>query len=380
MRCEGGEGGNKRKTSNCGFKKENNGPPVVLTRPPSPPAIAPDRLYLPLSSPLPSPVGQGAYEVRAHRRAPASGHGLRLGTTCDRDAGRGGLHRRAFLRVSPGVVGGEGEGTFLWEEGVRPSCLSSSEPRRGRGYGCGCWAAGHRHIKPIHTLSSQLRSSDLPLLRSSPTPFPPPRSAAQTFPTSLPPPLRSAAQTFLASCSSPVEALAKALAKITGITAMRPRSLINADEGVTTLLFTCEHEVTSPSAIWGYLRSERVAGEGEGGHFFTSRPTPPHTLDLSSSVSLVPFCSMWPASLSHAAPTHAAPTTFIYLSPPFRKACRVDEDTMNLVNRMTLTADGKGAIFDVPSEHVHKFIKGAGAYGGTSGGVEHRSKDQLLIY
>ena len=72
-----------------------------------------------------------------------------------------------------------------------------------------------------------------------------------------PPPPRSAAQTFLASCSSPVEALAKALAKITGITAMRPRSLINADEGVTTLLFTCEHEVTSPSAIWGYLRSER---------------------------------------------------------------------------------------------------------------------------
>ena len=41
---------------------------------------------------------------------------------------------------------------------------------------------------------------------------------------------------------------------------------------------------------------------------------------------------------------------------------------MNLVNRMTLTADGKGAIFDVPSEHVHKFIKGAGASGGWGGG------------
>jgi ATP-dependent RNA helicase DDX21 len=66
--------------------------------------------------------------------------------------------------------------------------------------------------------------------------------------------LRTAAKQFIESCSSPVEALAKALAKITGITAMRPRSLINADEGVVTMLFTCEHEVATPSSIWGYLR------------------------------------------------------------------------------------------------------------------------------
>ncbi|GAX76678.1 hypothetical protein CEUSTIGMA_g4124.t1 [Chlamydomonas eustigma] len=105
----------------------------------------------------------------------------------------------------------------------------------------------------------------------------------------------SAASQFLESCSSPVEALAKALAKITGITAMKTRSLLNANEGYSTLHFSVEHEVSTPTSVWGYLR----------------------------------------------------------------KACRISEETLNLVNQMSLTADGKGAVFDVPCEHVEEFIKGA---------------------
>ena len=74
---------------------------------------------------------------------------------------------------------------------------------------------------------------------------PPPPSAT---------PLRSAAAQYLESCSDPQVALAKALAKIAGVKALKPRSLLNADEGFVTLHFAADHEVASPGSVWGYLR------------------------------------------------------------------------------------------------------------------------------
>lgn len=104
-----------------------------------------------------------------------------------------------------------------------------------------------------------------------------------------------AAAKFIESCSSPVEALSIALAKIAGIKKMKSRSLINADEGWATCHFSCDHDINAPSSVWGYLR----------------------------------------------------------------KACKLDETVVESVNRMSLTADGKGAVFDVPDDKVSLFIKAA---------------------
>ena len=78
--------------------------------------------------------------------------------------------------------------------------------------------------------------------------------ASRVFALHPPAPLRSAAAQYLESCSDPQVALAKALAKIAGVKALKPRSLLNADEGFVTLHFAADHEVASPGSVWGYLR------------------------------------------------------------------------------------------------------------------------------
>ncbi|GFR46710.1 hypothetical protein Agub_g8331 [Astrephomene gubernaculifera] len=94
----------------------------------------------------------------------------------------------------------------------------------------------------------------------------------------------------------PAEALARALAKITGYKVMKARSLLTAHDDCTTLMFTCEdHTIETPSAVWGHLR----------------------------------------------------------------KTCRMDEDLLEQVKRLTVTADSKGAVFDVPSEHTQAFLDAA---------------------
>lgn len=65
---------------------------------------------------------------------------------------------------------------------------------------------------------------------------------------------RDAAQQFLAESESPEEALAVALAKITGYSQMRARSLLTADDGYTTLLFTAQWEVQKPGYVFTFLR------------------------------------------------------------------------------------------------------------------------------
>lgn len=53
---------------------------------------------------------------------------------------------------------------------------------------------------------------------------------------------KSAAETWLAEVGDPTTALALALARITGNTGLRARSLLTAHEGFTTLLFRCGQE------------------------------------------------------------------------------------------------------------------------------------------
>ena len=38
----------------------------------------------------------------------------------------------------------------------------------------------------------------------------------------------------------------------------------------------------------------------------------------------------------------------------------MDESLCDQIKRMTLTADGKGAVFDIPSEHVPSLLKASG--------------------
>ena len=49
----------------------------------------------------------------------------------------------------------------------------------------------------------------------------------------------------------------------------------------------------------------------------------------------------------------------VLLHPP-RSACRLDQVILDTVKGMQLTADGKGAVFDAPSEHADTFLKSAG--------------------
>ncbi|GLI62640.1 hypothetical protein VaNZ11_005306 [Volvox africanus] len=94
----------------------------------------------------------------------------------------------------------------------------------------------------------------------------------------------------------PAEALARALAKITGYKEMKARSLLTAHDDCTTLLFISEdHTIESPGSVWGHLR----------------------------------------------------------------KTCRLDESALDQVKRMTVTADSKGAVFDVPSELAQTFLDAA---------------------
>eukprot|EP00892_Ulva_mutabilis_P003553 jgi/Ulvmu1/156/UM001_0160.1 len=102
-----------------------------------------------------------------------------------------------------------------------------------------------------------------------------------------------AARALLETEGSAEAALAKALAKTTGITAMQSRSLLNANNQFVTLKFDAPVEMNNKSYVWTYLKQA-----------------------LNDQV-------------------------------------KVDQAT-----RMTLTLDGKGAVFDVPHAMADTFIEG----------------------
>eukprot|EP00879_Flechtneria_rotunda_P025476 GHRR01027075.1.p1 GENE.GHRR01027075.1~~GHRR01027075.1.p1 ORF type:complete len:253 (+),score=96.28 GHRR01027075.1:171-929(+) len=106
---------------------------------------------------------------------------------------------------------------------------------------------------------------------------------------------KGAAASLLAEVNGDAEtALAIALAKITGNTGMKARSLLTAHDGFTTLLFKAEWEVQKPGYVFSFLRR------------------------------------------------------------------RLPEELVEEVRRMTLTKDGCGAVFDIPSQHVQEFLAKCG--------------------
>ncbi|WIA11486.1 hypothetical protein OEZ85_011599 [Tetradesmus obliquus] len=121
---------------------------------------------------------------------------------------------------------------------------------------------------------------------------------------------KATAEAWLAEVGDPTEALALALAKITGNTGMKARSLLTAHDDVTTLHFKAEWEVQKPGYVFSFLRR------------------------------------------------------------------RLPEPLVEEVRRMTLTKDGMGAVFDVPSQHVSEFIKKCAGKGEDDGEDEGRPAGQ----
>ncbi|EFN57631.1 hypothetical protein CHLNCDRAFT_20835, partial [Chlorella variabilis] len=124
--------------------------------------------------------------------------------------------------------------------------------------------------------------------------------AVQAVDVSVLPFFRAAAQKLLESVGSPEDAVALALAKITGHVEMRPRSLLTAHEDFTTLRFVSPWPVEKPGQVFGFLRKHMH-----------------------------------------------------------------EEETVEEAKRMTLTADGLGAVFDVPTSLAKEFLAKCGKNEGT---------------
>jgi ATP-dependent RNA helicase DDX21 len=123
---------------------------------------------------------------------------------------------------------------------------------------------------------------------------------------------RAAASKFLETAKSPEDALAAALAKITGHKDMKQRSLLTAHDDYLTLQFENNFAFDKAGFVFGFLR--RRMG---------------------------------------------------------------DENKVNEIKRMTLTEDGKGAVFDVPSHLKEEFLEKCAGEEGTSRVIEPSSLPQL---
>ncbi|KAK9857176.1 hypothetical protein WJX84_009545 [Apatococcus fuscideae] len=102
---------------------------------------------------------------------------------------------------------------------------------------------------------------------------------------------KAAAAKLVQEVGSAEDAVAMALAKITGLSGLKARSLLTAHEDYTTLLFRNDGQIFKPGFVFNHLRQ-----------------------------------------------------------------C-LPEDQVEAVRRMTLTLDGTGAVFDVPSETVEDYLK-----------------------
>jgi ATP-dependent RNA helicase DDX21 len=65
---------------------------------------------------------------------------------------------------------------------------------------------------------------------------------------------REAAEKLLAASDTPVDALARALAHITGHKQLKARSLLTAHDDSTTLMFASQEPIQYLGAVWGYLK------------------------------------------------------------------------------------------------------------------------------
>ncbi|KAJ9520152.1 hypothetical protein QJQ45_030075 [Haematococcus lacustris] len=109
---------------------------------------------------------------------------------------------------------------------------------------------------------------------------------------------KEAASNMLADAVSPEDALARALAHITGLKAVKARSLLTAQDDCSTLLATSAEPISFAGAVWTYLKKHLGLGET--------------------------ICDK--------------------------------------IRRITMTADGTGAVFDVPAEHVADVVEAAAAH------------------
>jgi hypothetical protein len=137
------------------------------------------------------------------------------------------------------------------------------------------------------------------------------------------------------------EALALALAKLTGHVEMRPRSLLTAHEDYTTLQFHSPWDLEKP----GQVGRIRLLGRAAP-HQLCRRPAPALARAHATAQSLPPSRSslLWPLATTET----SLPARWLQVFGFLRKHIP-SEDTLNEVKRMTLTADGKGAVFDVPT-------------------------------
>ena len=123
---------------------------------------------------------------------------------------------------------------------------------------------------------------------------------------------RAAALKYLEKAKSPEDALAAALAKITGHNDMKQRSLLTAHDDYLTLQFENHFAFDKAGFVFGFLR-RRIG----------------------------------------------------------------DEDKVNEIKRMSLTQDGMGAVFDVPSHLKDEFLEKCGGEEGTARLVEPTALPQL---
>ncbi len=169
---------------------------------------------------------------------------------------------------------------------------------------------------------------------------------------------RDAASKLLEDGSA-VEILARALAKITGYKEMKARSLLTAHDDYTTLLFTSSSEIQYLGAVWGYLKYVIRTHETHTHTWTHVRFSPNHAYPYASHVCK--FCGFKKAGgggISGCATDVCVCVCVCVFT--CRKVCKIPDASCEAVKRMTLTADSKGAVFDVPSEQVDEFLAAAG--------------------
>ncbi|KAG6746405.1 hypothetical protein POTOM_050945 [Populus tomentosa] len=141
------------------------------------------------------------------------------------------------------------------------------------------------------------------------------------------PAFKSAAEDLLnTSGLSAVELLAKALAKATGYTEIKSRSLLSSMENHVTLLLESEKPIYTPSKAVAQC-----------------------DIDIESS-------SVSRASADLNTTAAARPIDRLFAFSVLRRI--LPEDKVESVTGMTLTTDGNGAVFDVKKEDVDTFLAG----------------------
>lgn len=157
------------------------------------------------------------------------------------------------------------------------------------------------------------------------------------------------------------QVVARALAKVTGHTVVRSRSLLSANEGFTTLQYRGDVTLDRPGFVFGFLRRKGVA-----------EATVEEVLHITS-------CICRPCGCPWA----------LVVMPLCCRALLTElvVPVTAQLKRMTMTADGKGAVFDVDSKVADEFMTKCGDTTSTDGhlitptalpALKHKVRRQIL--